>query len=194
MLRLHHIDEAPDGSSGSGGPDWMFEDNRLTLEEARDEPTAPGGDWYYGTGEDAGSLAVALPWAGAREQGTILDMLAEVVPGDQRRMQAAYGNFPQPVAVRPVLRRPPCLARSSAARSPAARSGFGWVGAAPRRPRPGGWTSIVAYGSLALILVAALGLAVFAGVHSGVGPGPGTGPQTATVEIAGEIARDGIRP
>lgn len=193
MLRLYHIDEAPDGSDGSGGQDWMSEDNRLTLEEARDEPTAPGGDWHYRTGEDAGPFAPALPCAGERGQGTILDMLAKAVPGDRRRMQAAYRNFPQPAALRPVLRTPPPAARSPSARSPsarspAARSGFGWVGAAPRRPRPGGWTSIAAYGSLVLILVAALGLAIFAGVGSGIGPGDGA--QTATVEIAGE----GIRP
>lgn len=178
MLRLHRIAEAPDGSCGSGGPGWQDEDDHLTLEEARDEPTAPGADRYYGAGDDSAQPAAVSSGAAGPGQGSILDMLANAVPGDRRRTLAAYGNFPVPAAARPVLHTP----------VPAPKSGFGWIGSPPRRPRPGGWTSIAAYGSLVLLLVAALGLATFAGMQSGTRPAPGA--RTVTVEIAGE----GIRP
>ncbi len=160
MLRLHHIVE----TTGSGVGDLV------TLDEARDAPVRPGGDWLYeftddvpcaAEGEAARSRLQLRAFAVRRPDRPVIDMIgARLAAAGRRRQGLAYSKFPIPD-------RTPRAAGLPADFEPGSLVDPGWT---PSRPPPlptfrkEGWSamSVISAAALTLMFVSGTALAVFA--------------------------------
>ena len=103
MLRLHHIVETTGGGLG----------DLVSLDEAREAPVHPGGDWLYELSDDApgapgapnaaeAEAARGRPRAFAvrRPDRSVIDMIgARLAATGRRRQGLAYSKFPVPERV-----------------------------------------------------------------------------------------------